>query len=114
MNILFISSNLIGDSILSTGILAHIVDSHKNAKVTIVTGPTAKQLFEDFPQISNVITIKKKKFSFHWITLWVKLINSKWDLVIDLRSSLLSYFLRGERRMVFRKNMDPVHQVEKL
>ena len=57
MKVLFISSNLIGDSILSTGILSYIVQNDKNTNITIVTGPTAGQLFVNYPQINRIIII---------------------------------------------------------
>ena len=60
MKILFISSNLIGDSILSTGILSNIIDNNTNSKVTIVTGPTAYELFLEFPQVERIIVLKNK------------------------------------------------------
>ena len=104
MKILFISSNLIGDSILSTGILSKIIESSKNSKITLITGPTAYQLFENFPNIENIIIVKKMRFNLHWFKLWGKLIINKWDVIVDLRSSFLSYFLISNNRKIFRKN----------
>lgn len=114
MKILFISSNLIGDSILSTGILSYLIKNRENANLTIVTGPTAGEIFLNFPKIDKIITIKKMKFRIHWLILWYKLIGSKWDLIIDLRSSLLSYFLITKERKIYRNNNELITQVEKL
>ena len=114
MKILFISSNLIGDSILSTGILSSIKEENINSKITLVTGPTSNQLFDSFPNIEKIIIIKKMKLNFHWMILWLKLINNKWDLIIDLRSSAISYFLFTKKRKIFKRNNKPITQVEKL
>ena len=114
MKILFISSNLIGDSILSTGILSSIKEENINSKITLVTGPTSNQLFGSFPNIEKIIIIKKMKLNFHWMILWLKLINNKWDLIIDLRSSAISYFLFTKKRKIFKRNNKPITQVEKL
>ena len=100
MKILFISSNLIGDSILSTGLLSYLNENNNNVKITLVTGPTARQLFDNFPNIENIIVIKKIKFNFHWLILWLKLVGYKWDLIIDLRSSFLSYILFTKKRKI--------------
>ena len=114
MKILFISSNLIGDSILSTGILAYILDNYKNPMITIVTGPTAKPLFLNFPNIDKIIIVKKRKYGLHWFKLWSQLIFTKWDLTIDLRSSIISYLIKTKDKKIFKKNKLPYHQVEKL
>ena len=114
MKILFITSNLIGDSILSTGVLSHIIKSHKQSKITIVVGPTARPLFEYFPNIEQIITIKKMKYSLHWLNLWKIFIFKKWDLIIDLRSSYISYFLITKKRKIFKNNNEDIHQIHKL
>ena len=65
MNILIISSNLIGDTILSTGIVKYFLDKHPYSKFTIVTGPSAGQLYENFPNLDKIVTIKKQKYNLH-------------------------------------------------
>lgn len=114
MKILFISSNLIGDAILSTGILSYLIEKYANSKITIISGPTSKQLFENFPNLERIITIKKMKYNLHWIEMWSKIINKKWDLVIDLRSSFISYIIFSKKRKIFKKNDKNILQVEKL
>ena len=65
MNILVISSNLIGDNILSTGIIKYFSEKHPNSKLTIVVGPSAAPLYDNFPNIEKVIIVKKQQFNFH-------------------------------------------------
>jgi len=114
VKILFISSNLIGDSILSTGLLSYLYKKNNDINITLVTGPTAKQLFDNFPNIEKIIVVKKRKFNFHWLVLWFQLIGHKWDLIVDLRSSFLSYILFTKKRKIYLKNNKPISQVEKF
>src|SRR5260221_14359887 len=41
MRILFITATRIGDAVLSTGLLAHLVERHPAARFTIAAGPAA-------------------------------------------------------------------------
>lgn len=70
MRILFITSTRIGDCVLSTGILDHLIKTHPQAMFTVACGPVAAPLFEAMPQIERVHIMAKKKNSMHWIDLW--------------------------------------------
>ncbi len=113
MNILVISSNLIGDSILSTGIIKYFIDQNPNSKLTIVVGPTAAQVYKNFPNLNNIIIINKQKFELHWLKIWKKCFFSKWDVIIDFRSSLISFFLLRKRSYIFKHSYDK-HQIHQL
>ena len=113
MNILVISSNLIGDNILSTGILRYFSGKHPNSKFTIVVGPSAAPLYKNFPNLEKIIIVQKQQFNFHWITIWKKCFIKKWDIVIDFRSSLLSYILLHHKKYVFKKSNNK-HHLEQL
>ena len=65
MKILIICSNLIGDTILSTGVIKHFVNKYKDAKISLVIGPTAASTFRNYKNIDEVIIFKKRKFNFH-------------------------------------------------
>ena len=113
MNILVISSNLIGDNILSTGIINYFSEKHPNSKFTIVVGPSAAPLYENFPNFEKIIIVKKQQFNLHWLTIWKKCFSKKWDIVIDFRSSLLSYVLFHHKNYVFKKSNNK-HHLEQL
>ena len=104
MNILVISSNLIGDSILSTGIIKYFVDKNPNSKLTIVVGPSAAQIYNNFPNLNKILIVNKKRFELHWLKIWKNCFFLKWDIIIDFRSSLISYFLFKEKSFIFLKN----------
>ena len=101
MKILIICSNLIGDNVLSTGVFSHLKKKYPNAKFTFIIGPSAKPLLKNFPNLDKIISIKKKKYSLHWVNIFKETINEKWDIVIDLRSSLLSFFLKKKKKINF-------------
>ena len=113
MKILVISSNLIGDNILATGVIQHFYDIYPSAKFTFLIGPTASQIYDHFPSLENIIKIKKKRFNLHWLDMYFKCKNNKWDIVIDLRSSLLSYLLDTKKKYIFKKNIK-LHHIDQL
>jgi len=114
MQILFIANGSIGDCIMSTGLLKHLMDMHPEAQFTIVAGPAAAPLYEAFPKLKRLIIIRKKRWNLHWPILIAQVLFQKWDLVVDLRSSLISYVLWTKRRKVFRKSKLSQSKVEQL
>ena len=60
MKILFICSNLIGDTILSSGVINHFIHQNQEAELTFVVGPTAAPLLKNYKNIENIIIFKKK------------------------------------------------------
>ena len=113
-NILFITSNRIGDAVLSTGLLAHVKKEHPDAAITIACGPIAAPLFMAHPQVEHVIAFTKEKNSRHWWKLWKKTIGTRWRMVIDVRASALSYFLWTKERRVLRMKGMTGHKVRQL
>lgn len=111
MRVLFISSNRVGDAVLSTGLLAHIVEKHPEARFTIAAGPVSAPLFGAVPGLEKIILFKKRKHSLHWFDLWRKTILRRWDMIIDLRRSAISYLLFGKGKFIQPKNEAPVHRV---
>ena len=109
MKILVISSNLIGDNILSTGVVQFFLNKYSNAKFTFVIGPSAGQIYDNFPNLERIIKIKKKKYNYHWIEIYNNCFFSKWDIVVDFRSSLISYLLFHKKKFIFKKNNEYHH-----
>ncbi len=100
MNILFITHTRIGDGVLSSGILHHLVDAYPDARFTIACGPLAAPLFVDMPRLERVIVVAKQRFDAHWYGLWKQVRGTVWDIVIDLRRSLISYVIPVRKRYV--------------
>lgn len=113
--ILFITSTRIGDAVLSSGLLDHLIGTHPDARVTVACGPLAAPLFASVPQVERVIVMAKTRRGGHWIDLWRRTVGTRWDLVVDLRGSGTSWFLLAGKRVVKRRGLTPAtprHKVE--
>jgi len=111
--ILFITATRIGDAVLSSGLIRKLQEEIPNASFTVVAGPDAAPLFEDIPRLDEVIVLEKSSRGGHWVALWNKVRGKRWGLVVDLRGSAISRFLKRKRRAVYRKlSGPPVHKVE--
>jgi len=97
--ILFITSNRLGDAVLSTGILARLLDDYPGAKVTVVCGPVPAGLFAAVPGLERVIELPKRKYSLHWWEMWRRCVLTLWDVVVDLRNAPLTYLLPAKRQI---------------
>lgn len=114
--VLFISSTRLGDAVLSTAILESLKEAYPKAQITLVTSNYSKGIFEDDPQIEQVISIEKKRLSLHWFELWRQLRSMYFDCIFDLRGSALSYFLKAKQRLIWRKRTqaeeeNPEHKI---
>ena len=114
MRILFITANRLGDAVLSTGLLDHLLQTHPAARFTIACGPVAEGVFARMPQHDRTLVIEKQRFDRHWLRLWQQVVGTTWDLVVDLRGSALAFFLRAHRRAVLRGRRRPGHKIEQL
>ena len=114
-NILIISSNRLGDAILSSGLNEYFAKG-TNSKLTFVCGPIPSEIFKYCQNIDVLITLNKKKFSFHWFILWSKLIFTKWEYIIDLRGTGISFFLfsKNKYRYIKKKNNIKEHKVTEI
>jgi heptosyltransferase III len=110
-NILFITGNRIGDAILSTGLLRHLHETYPAAKITIVCGPLCVDLFEAVPNLAAIIPLKKQSWNRHWLKLLLQLWPQRWDMIIDLRNSVVSRLLRHEHLHVWRRDQQERHKV---
>lgn len=104
MRILFVTSNRIGDAVLSTGLLDHLLKTYPNARFTIACGPVAEGLFARMPQLDATIVMEKRTYGRHWLPLWTATVGVMWDLVVDIRASAISYLVPTRRRAVMRKS----------
>ncbi len=109
MKILIISSNLIGDSILSTCVVNYFMKNNINSKFTFIIGPTAGQIYQHFPKLDKIISIKKQKYNLHWLKIYLLCRKVKWDIIIDLRSSFLAFLLPHKKKFIFKKNKNLHH-----
>lgn len=114
MRILFITSNRLGDAVLSTGLLSYLVGQYPDARVTIACGPLPAPLFRALPQLDRLIALPKRSYARHWLTLWRQTIGTHWDLVVDLRNSLIGRLVLANRRAFHTPMPCPMHKVAEL
>jgi len=104
MRILFVTSNRIGDAVLSTGLLDHLLRTYPTARFTIACGPVAEGLFSRMPRRDRTIVMEKQTYGRHWLPLWAGTVGTLWDLVVDIRASAISYLVPTKRRAVMFKS----------
>lgn len=114
MRILFITSTRVGDAILSTGLLDHLIREYPDARITVACGGAATSLFEAVPGLERVIVLDKMIFSLHWLRLWALCIGRFWGAVVDLRNSSMYYILPSRRRWRIGRTQRNVHRIKQL
>jgi heptosyltransferase-3 len=111
MKILFITSTRLGDGVLSTGALGHFLREYPDAEITVACGPLVEGLFSP---VARVIPLAKEKMAGHWLKLWREAAPVKWDIIVDLRNSLVSRLLRGKKKYIWGKADARRHKVEQI
>jgi len=111
MRILFITATRLGDAVLSTGLLDHLLDLFADARFTIACGPVAEGVFLRMPRLERIIVVEKRRFDLHWVVLWSRVVGTAWDVVVDLRGSALSFCVLAGRRAIMRGGRRPGHRL---
>jgi heptosyltransferase III len=114
MHILFVTATRIGDAVLSTGLLSHVVERFPGARLTIAAGPVAAPLFEAVPGLDEVLVLRKRRWGLHWLALYGRVAARRWELVVDLRGSALAWMVRAGERRVMAKGDPKEHRVRQL
>ena len=114
MDILFVTATRIGDAVLSTGLLGHLIERHPGARLTIAAGPVAAPLFEAVPGLRRLIVLRKQRYAAHWFSLYAAVAGRRWDVIVDLRGSALAWLLWTRERRVMAKGAQHEHRVRQL
>ncbi len=114
MRLLFVTGTRVGDAVLSTGLLDHLLRQYPGARVTVACGVAAAPIFAALPGLDEVLAIRKRRYSLHWLTLWLQTLRRRWDLVIDLRGSALAWLIPARRRRIWRGHVRSGHRVAHL
>ena len=114
MKVLFITSTRIGDAVLSTSILSYLKNRFPHCSLYIATGKTAALLFKNFNNVKKIFILEKKFFKIHWLELWSRTFLNKWDIIIDLRGSVISYFLFNKKKYVYKSINKNIHRLDEL
>lgn len=114
MRILFITYTRIGDAVLSSGLLGWLIEHRPQARLTIACGPFPAPLFAALPGLERLLVLDKRRFDLHWLGLWAATVGTYWDLVVDLRDSLVGRAVPARERRILRPGRAPQHRVEQL
>jgi ADP-heptose:LPS heptosyltransferase len=114
MDILFVTATRIGDAVLSTGLLAYLVERHRGARLTVAAGPLAAPLFAAVPGLERLVVMPKQRLAQHWLRLFAQVAGRRWDLVVDLRGSALAWLLRARERRVMGKGDPREHKIQQF
>jgi ADP-heptose:LPS heptosyltransferase len=111
VRILFVTSTRIGDAVLSTGLIDHLLRAHPAARITVACGPVAEGVFARMPNRERTIVLAKRRWGLHWLGLWARVAPRWWDLVVDLRGSALAWLVPARRRAVMRGGRRKGHRL---
>ena len=109
--ILHIAEADASDAILSSGVLACMVEAMPQASFTVVGSPKSAPLFADTPRLDRLIVLERDS-RLDWLGLWNKVRETKWGLVVDMRGTTLSGKLKRQKRAVRGAWEAGVHAVE--
>lgn len=104
--VLFVTSNRIGDCVISSGVIREIGRQLPGARITVACGRPPAPFFRSAPGVERVIILDKKKFAGHWFDLWKQTVGTRWDMVIDIRGSALAFQLRAKKRRVYHRGLE--------
>ncbi len=96
--ILFISLSNIGDIVLTTPVMRILSENFPGARMDVMVGPNGVELFKEHPAIFKVITYDKHVPMWDKRRLIRKLRKVKYDLIVDMRNSLIPFLLGAKYR----------------
>ena len=111
--ILYIAEADASDAILSSGVLAYMVEAMPQASFTVVGSPKSAPLFADTPRLDRLVVLERDS-RLDWLGLWNKVRETKWGLVVDMRGTTLSSKLKRQKRAVRGAWEAGVHAVEQV
>jgi heptosyltransferase III len=113
--ILVITLSNIGDAIMTTPVLAALHAQYPAARIDLVCDPRSSALFEPCPYIGQRFVRDKKMGWAGYMQLIRALRQTRYDIVVDLRTDFLVYLLRAKQAFKKQSNGSTlhVHAVEK-
>ncbi|MBF0593677.1 MAG: glycosyltransferase family 9 protein [Candidatus Omnitrophica bacterium] len=97
-SVLFISLSNIGDVVLTFPVFDALCEAYPDALFSVIVSAKAKAFFEGNPRVKRVHILEKQTgipSKVRWI---LELRRDKFDLVVDLRNSMLPFLTRSRRR----------------
>ena len=106
-HILVVSLTNIGDVVLTCPVIDILRRDFPTAKIDVMIGPKAVTLFKDNPGV--IVKMFDKQASVSGVLSWFfSLVGTRYDLVVDLRHTMLPVFLMPEfaTPVLFRKSIE--------
>jgi heptosyltransferase-3 len=100
MRILFVGPSRIGDAVLASGLLNHLIAQYPEARFTVACGVAAAPLFAAVPGLEQLIAMEKQPRAGHWWQLWKQVAGRRWSMVVDLRRSVIPWVVVTRRRAI--------------
>lgn len=108
--ILYIAEADPAEAVLSSGAMAYLVESIPQAGFTIVGSPESAPLFADTPRLDALIVLERET-KMDWFSLWNRVRNRQWSLIVDMRGGSISAKLNRKKRAVRGADPEPMHAV---
>lgn len=114
MRALLITSNRLGDAVLTTGAVPYLAERYPGVRLTVACGALPAPLFDAMPAVAEVWRLEKQPRSRHWWGLWQKAVPHFWRHVVDLRGSGFAFTVATLRRSIMQPDRSPQHRVQHL
>jgi len=112
--ILLITLSNIGDVILTLPVLRVLEREFSDADITVLVGPSAEEIFEAEPAVSEVIRYNKHISLIKKLHLCLELRKKGFDLVVDLRDSFFPLLIGAPFSSSLLKRPNPkLHRKDK-
>jgi heptosyltransferase-2 len=105
-SILLITLSCIGDVVLTTPVMRVLKETYPAAKLTVAAGPTAAPILSRHEWVDRLVIFDNKgkhKGAKGAARLALDLRAHKYDIVVDLRNSMIPYLVRARRRITSHK-----------
>ena len=98
-------------AVMGSGVLDHLAEALPQARFTVVGSPTSAPLFAGVPRLDRTLILKGEGLA-ELTGLWNQVRGTHWGLVVDMRGTKLSGWLRRQKRAVRGEMPDGLHAVE--
>lgn len=109
VRILVITLSNIGDAVMTTPVLSALHAQYPHARLDLVCDPRSSALFEPCPYIGRLFVRDKKNGWRGYLQLIVALRQTRYDIIVDLRTDFIGYLLRAKQRCSKLSNASTLH-----
>jgi len=110
--ILFITLSNIGDALLTTPTMEYLHKKYPLAKFDVVVDKKSEVVFKNCPYVESLIIKNKEEGLLGNLRLIKRLREKNYDVAVDLRTDLLLYFIKADKKL-FKSKSNTAHSVEK-